>query len=231
MNTEKVLGALLKMQGVLAYKEGIDKNGYDIMMCHNGLSDVQAIINELKDELLVGKSTKGSKTKARLSALKRVDTYTKRLSMQEKYRGYTTLGEGVCGWIDGFIAVVPSYEHNYKLNGSTFNFVERGTFKDTSVTEISISVDEIKGLQKLMKAELGKDFKSKNVVKIVNDNKEYFYNIDFLVLVAEALQDDNGEVKIKLTNPKTLVRIETEFGFGVVMPISPDRASTKYILE
>lgn len=231
MNTEKVLKALLKMQGVLADKEGIDKNGYDIMMCYNGLSDVQAVIDELKDELLVGKSTKGSKTKARLSALKRVDTYTKRLSMQEKYRGYTTLGEGVCGWIDGFIAVVPSYEHNYKLNGSTFNLVERGIFKDTSVTEISISVDKIKGLQKLMKAELGKDFKSKNVVKIVNDNKEYFYNIDFLVLVAEALQDDNGEVKIKLTNPKTLVRIETEFGFGVIMPVVVRDRDVKYTLE
>lgn len=125
MNTEKVLGALLKMQGVLADKEGIDKNGYDIMMCYNGLNDVQAVINELKDELLVGKSTKGSKAKSRLSALKRVDTHTKRLSVQEKCRGYTTLGEGVCGWIDGFMAVVPSYEHNYKLNGSTFNYFQQ----------------------------------------------------------------------------------------------------------
>ena len=231
MNTEKVLGALLKMQGVLADKEGIDKNGYDIMMHCNGLSDVQAVINELKDELLVGKSTKGSKAKARLSALKRVDTHTKRLSVQEKCRGYTTLGEGVYGWIDGFIAVIPNYEHNYKLNGSTFNLVEAGTFKDVSTTEISMSVSKIKGLQKLMKAELGKDFGSKKAAKIVNDNKEYFYNIDFLVLVAEALQDDNGEVKIKLATPRKIMRVETEFGFGVIMPISPDGTSTKYILE
>ena len=231
MNTEKVLGALLKMQGVLADKEGIDKNGYDIMMCHNGLSDVQTIINELKDELLVGKSTKGSKAKARLSALKRVDTNTRRLSIPEKFRGYTTLGEGICGWTDGFIAVVPSYGHNYELNGSTFNLVEKGIFKDISITEISISASKIKGLQKLMKAELGKGFESKKAVKILNDNKEYFYNINFLVLVAEALQDDNGEVKIKLASPRQPMRIETEFGFGVIMPMNPDNAKTEYILE
>ena len=220
------------MQGVLADKEGIDKNGYDIMMCYNGLNDVQAIINELKDELLVGKSTKGSKAKARLSALKRLDTHTKRLSVQEKYRGYTTLGKGVCGWIDGFIAVVPDYKHNYELNGSTFNFVERGIFKDISTTEISMSVSKIKGLQKLMKAELGKGFESKKAIKIINNNEEYFYDINFLVLVAEALQDDNGEVKIKLATPRRLMRIETEFGFGVIMPINPATArDTKYTLE
>lgn len=52
------------------------------------------------------------------------------------------------------------------------------------------------------------------------------------MLVAEALQDDNGEVKIKLATPRRPMRIETEFGFGVIMPIDPITArDTKYTLE